>query len=78
VTKRGHAEAIFDGFGPLWGWFSLFDLGVVNLLTLVTEYIGMMAALNIFGIPPVEFAVTNGHLLQYGQRAPSPPAESRM
>jgi Mn2+/Fe2+ NRAMP family transporter len=53
VTKRGHAEAIFDGFGPFWGWFSLFDLGVVNLLTLVTEYIGMMAALSIFGIPPV-------------------------
>ena len=23
VTKRGHAEAIFDGFGPFWGWFSL-------------------------------------------------------
>ncbi len=26
VTKRGHAEAIFDAFGPFWGWFSLFDL----------------------------------------------------
>ena len=26
VTKRGHAEAIFDGFGPFWGWFSLADL----------------------------------------------------
>src|SRR5260370_38868471 len=23
VTKRGHAEAIFDGFGAFWGWFSL-------------------------------------------------------
>ena len=22
VTKRGHAESIFDGFGPFWGWFS--------------------------------------------------------
>jgi len=21
VTKRGHAEAIFDGFGKFWGWF---------------------------------------------------------
>ena len=21
VTKRGLAEAIFDGFGPFWGWF---------------------------------------------------------
>lgn len=52
VTKRGHAEAIFEGFGPFWGWFSVFDLAVVNWLTLVTEYIGMMAAMSIFGIAP--------------------------
>jgi NRAMP (natural resistance-associated macrophage protein)-like metal ion transporter len=52
VTKRGHAEAIFDGFGPFWGWFSLVDLAIVNWLTLVTEYIGMTAALSIFGVPP--------------------------
>ncbi len=53
VTKRGHAEAIFEGFGPFWGWFSLFDLAIVNWLTLVTEYIGMIAAASIFGVPPV-------------------------
>ena len=41
VTKRGHAEAVFEGFGPFWGWFSIIDLAVVNWLTLVTEYIGM-------------------------------------
>jgi NRAMP (natural resistance-associated macrophage protein)-like metal ion transporter len=52
VTKRGHAEAIFDGFGSFWGWFSLIDLIIVNWLTLVTEFIGMTAALQIFGIPP--------------------------
>ncbi len=53
VTKRGHAEAIFDAFGPFWGWFSIFDLSVINWLTLITEYIGMTAAMSIFGIPPV-------------------------
>jgi len=53
VTKRGHAEAIFDGFGPFWGWFSLIDLTLVNFLTLVTEFIGMVAAAKIFGIPAV-------------------------
>ena len=53
VTKRGHAEAIFDGFGPFWGWFSLIDLTLVNFLTIVTEFIGMVAAANIFGIPPI-------------------------
>jgi Mn2+/Fe2+ NRAMP family transporter len=51
VTKRGHAEAIFDGFGPFWGWFSLCDLLLVDWLTLVTEFIGMTAALTIFGVP---------------------------
>jgi Mn2+/Fe2+ NRAMP family transporter len=53
VTKHGHAEAIFSAFGPFWGWFSLIDLGVVDFLTLITEFIGMTAALSIFGIPPV-------------------------
>jgi len=52
VTKRGHAEVIFEGFGPFWGWFSVFDLAVVNWLTLITEYIGMVEAMNIFGVPP--------------------------
>jgi len=52
VTKRGHAEAIFDGFGAFWGWFSLLDLMIVDWLTLVTEFVGMTAALAIFGVPP--------------------------
>ncbi|MDR3554418.1 MAG: divalent metal cation transporter [Syntrophobacteraceae bacterium] len=51
VTKRGHAEAIFEGFGPFWGWFSLADLALVNWLTLITEYIGMIEAMKLFGIP---------------------------
>lgn len=51
VTKRGHAEAIFDGFGPFWGWFSIFDLALINWLTLVTEYIGMTQAMRLFNIP---------------------------
>ncbi|MGA2082879.1 MAG: NRAMP family divalent metal transporter [Holophaga sp.] len=53
VTKRGHAEAIFEGFGPFWGWFSLADLAIVNWLTLITEYIGMIAAGQMFGVPPL-------------------------
>jgi len=53
VTKRGNAEVIFEGFGPFWGWFSLVDLAIVNWLTLVTEYIGMIAAMSLFGVPPL-------------------------
>ncbi len=52
VTKRGQAEAIFESYGPFWGWFSLIDLLAMNWLTLITEYIGMTAAMSIFGIPP--------------------------
>jgi Mn2+/Fe2+ NRAMP family transporter len=53
VTKQGHAESVFQGFGKFWGWFLTVDLSVVNWLTLVTEYIGMTAALRILGVPPV-------------------------
>jgi Mn2+/Fe2+ NRAMP family transporter len=53
VTKRGHAEAIFDAFGPFWGWFSLIDLTLTDFLTIVTEFIGMTTALAIFNIPPL-------------------------
>jgi len=51
VTKRGHAEAIFDAFGSFWGWFSFFDLSLTNWLTLISEFIGMTMALAIFHIP---------------------------
>ena len=53
VTKRGHAEAIFDAFGSFWGWFSLLDLVLSDWLTLITEFIGMTAAMSIFHIPPL-------------------------
>ncbi|MDG6908024.1 MAG: divalent metal cation transporter [Nitrososphaerota archaeon] len=53
ITKRGHAEAIFDAFGSFWGWFSLSDLTLTDVLTIVTEFIGMTTAMSIFGIPPV-------------------------
>jgi NRAMP (natural resistance-associated macrophage protein)-like metal ion transporter len=52
VTKRGQAEMIFEGFGSFWGWFSIVDLIIINWLTLVTEYVGMTAAMSLFGVPP--------------------------
>lgn len=52
VTKRGHAESIFEGFGPFWGWLSVLELVIINWLTLLTEYFGMTAAMSLFGIPP--------------------------
>ena len=52
ATHRGHAELIFDRFGPFWGWFSMVDLMVGNFLTLVTEFIAIRAGLGFFGVPP--------------------------
>jgi len=53
ATHRGHAELIFDRFGPFWGWFSMADLMVGNFLTLVTEFIAIRAGLGFFGVRPV-------------------------
>lgn len=52
VTHRGHAELIYDRFGPFWGRFSMIDLMIGNFLTLVTEFIAIRAGLGYFGIPP--------------------------
>jgi Mn2+/Fe2+ NRAMP family transporter len=52
ATHRGHAELIFERFGPFWGWFSMLDLGIGNFLTLITEFIAVRAGLGFFGVPP--------------------------
>ena len=52
ATHRGHAELIFDRFGPFWGWFSMIDLMLGNFLTLVTEFIAIRAGLGFFGVRP--------------------------
>jgi Mn2+/Fe2+ NRAMP family transporter len=52
ATHRGHAELIFERYGPFWGWFSMIDLGIGNFLTLIAEFIAIRAGLGYFGIPP--------------------------
>lgn len=51
ATHRGHAELIFDRFGPFWGYFAMSDLVVGNILTLITEFIAIRAGAAYFGIP---------------------------
>ena len=53
ATHRGHAELIFQRFGPFWGYFAMADLVFGNLLTLVTEFIAIQAGGLYFGLPPV-------------------------
>ena len=59
VTHRGHAELIFERFGPFWGWFAMIDLAIGNFLTLVTEFIAVRAGLSFFGVSaPVAVGAT--------------------
>nr|NNM89376.1 divalent metal cation transporter [Bacilli bacterium] len=51
VTGRGHAEMIWGRYGAFWGWFSLIDLVVANVLTLITEFIGITVGMAVFGVP---------------------------
>ena len=50
VTGVGHAKLIKERFGRFWGYFSVFDLLILNFLTIVTEFIGVSLALGYFGI----------------------------
>ena len=52
VTHRGHAEMIWGRYGSAWGWFSLADLVLANLLTLITEFIGITVGMSVFGVTP--------------------------
>jgi len=53
ATGRGHAQLIFERFGPFWGYFAMGDLVVGNVLTLVTEFIAIQAGGLYFGVPSV-------------------------
>lgn len=65
VTHRGHAELIFSKFGKGWGLFSMGDLVIANFLTMVTEFIGMGAALLFIGVPLVIGVTISAALLLF-------------
>ena len=50
ATHRGHAELIFQRFGPFWGYFAVGDLVFGNVLTLMTEFIAIQAGGLYFGL----------------------------
>lgn len=52
ATGQGHAAMIYKRFGKWWGRFSLFDLLLVNFLTLVTEFAAISLATQKMGISP--------------------------
>jgi Mn2+/Fe2+ NRAMP family transporter len=68
ATHRGHAELIFQRFGPFWGYFAMGDLVFGNLLTLVTEFIAIQAGGLYFGVPSW-LSVAIGVALVFGSLA---------
>jgi Mn2+/Fe2+ NRAMP family transporter len=52
ATGKGHAAMIYERFGKWWGHFSLFDLLLVNFLTLITEFAAISLALSAVGVSP--------------------------
>ena len=52
ATGKGHAAMIYERFGKWWGHFSLFDLLLVNFLTLITEFAAISLALSRMGVSP--------------------------
>jgi Mn2+/Fe2+ NRAMP family transporter len=68
ATHRGHAELIFQRFGPFWGYFAMGDLVFGNMLTLVTEFIAIQAGGLYFGLPSW-FSVAIGVVLVTGSLA---------
>jgi Mn2+/Fe2+ NRAMP family transporter len=52
ATGQGHAAMIYKRFGKAWGNFSLFDLQLVNFLTLVTEFAAISLAMSKLGVSP--------------------------
>lgn len=52
ATGKGHAAIIYERFGKWWGRFSLFDLLLVNFLTLITEFAAISLALSAMDVSP--------------------------
>ena len=51
VSKTGHADLIYRRFGRFWGNFAMVDLLITNVMTLITEFVGIVAGAGFFGIP---------------------------
>ena len=63
VSGVGHGKLIFARFGKFWGTFSVFDLFVINAVTIVVEFIGVEQSLSFFGMSRFWAVVSSAFLL---------------
>ncbi|MGC8513806.1 MAG: NRAMP family divalent metal transporter [Acidimicrobiales bacterium] len=60
VTGVGHARLIRERFGKTWAAFAVFDLFLLNFLTLLTEFIGVYFGFAYFGVPKLASVTSAG------------------
>src|SRR5215472_1465040 len=60
VTGVGYAKLLLERFGRFWGSFSVIALFILNALTIVTEFIGIILAAGYLGVPRVVAVVLAG------------------
>lgn len=51
VTQEGFSRLALRHYGRFWGYYHISTLAFENLLTLITEFIGMTAGLILLGLP---------------------------
>jgi Mn2+/Fe2+ NRAMP family transporter len=51
VTQEGFSRLALRRYGRFWGYYHISTLAFENLLTLITEFIGMTAGLVLLGLP---------------------------
>ena len=51
VTQQGFSRLALQRYGRFWGYYHISTLAFENLLTLITEFIGMTAGLVLLGVP---------------------------
>jgi Mn2+/Fe2+ NRAMP family transporter len=51
VTQEGFSRLALRRYGKFWGYYHISTLAFENLLTLITEFIGMTVGLVLLGIP---------------------------
>jgi len=51
VTQEGFSKLVLRRYGRFWGYYHTATLAFENLLTLMTEFIGMTAGLLLLGLP---------------------------
>lgn len=65
VTGVGHARLILERFGKFWGAFSVIDLFLLNALTIVTEFIGIVLGLHYLGLPTIPGVIISAIIIMF-------------